>query len=151
MSLRLADAHDLDHILRMSERFHEVSPYGDCDFSRDRCIEFFDQYLSGDRQDIIIILAEDPHPYGMIVGVRSRLPFSESTVCTELAWWVDEDKRGKESIMLLRAYEEWSRRVDSDLTVVAMLNDLTDLTEFYKKNGYHEAEKSFVRKTNGSN
>ena len=143
--LRLAEHKDLGDCLRMAKAFHTQSPYSDQEFSQQKAEEIFYQYLEDGGKNIIFILAEDDKPYGMIIGIKGELPFSRSTVCTELAWWVDEDKRGKESLLLFKAYEEWSRRVGGDLKAVAMLDGVTDLSEFYKRQGYRSAEKTYIK------
>lgn len=145
MTLRLANESDRHDCLRMARLFHSKSPYSNQEFSVEKCNEIFDRYLAGGGKDLIFILAEDVNPYGMIIGIRSELPFSKSVVCTELAWWVDEDKRGRESLLLFKAYEEWSRRVGGDLNAVAMLEGVTDLGDFYTRQGYSPAEKTYIK------
>lgn len=100
----------------MARNFHGQSPYKGQEFSEEKCNQIFRKYLSSDKTDLIFILAADEKPFGMIIGMKSELPFSKSTVCTELAWWVDEDKRGtKDSIMMFKAFEDWGKRVSGDI------------------------------------
>lgn len=144
--LRLAEEKDLQDCLRMAKNFHGQSPYKDQEFSEEKCRQIFDKYLSSDKTELIFILATDEKPFGMIIGMKSELPFSKSTVCTELAWWVDEDKRGtKDSILMFKAFEDWGKRVSGDISAVAMLDEVTDLTVFYQRQGYRSAEKTFIK------
>lgn len=144
--LRLAEQKDLQDCIRMAKNFHSSSPYSGQPFSEEKCVRLFNDYLSGDKTSMIIILAEDKTVFGMIIGLKSELPFSTVNVCTELAWWVDEDRRKtKDSILLFKAYEEWSKRVGGSLSAVAMLEGVTDLSLFYEKSGYRPAEKTFVK------
>ncbi len=144
--LRLAEEKDRQACIRMARDFHSSSPYKDLKFDEQRCSELFDKYIEGDKTELIIILAGDT-PFGMIIGFRSCLPFSSEIVCTEVAWWVDEDKRKtRDSFLLFKAYEDWTRRVGAKITQVAMLDEVTDLSGFYTKQGYKRAEQSFVRK-----
>lgn len=146
MSLRLANSGDFDDCLRMARLFHEKSPYGDREFSEEKCSEIFNNYLEDGGRNLIFILAEDRHVFGMIIGLRSELPFSSDVVCTELAWWVDEDRRGsRDSLLLFKAYEDWSRRVGGDIKAVAMLDGVTDLSDFYTRQGYRRAESTYIK------
>jgi hypothetical protein len=149
--IRWAERDDRRACLRMAESFHKESPYSSLSFDRTKCSLLFDKYLEGDRTEIAFLLSGED-PYGMIIGLRGTLPFSSDVVCTELAWWVDHDKRkSRSSLMLFKAYEEWTRRVGSVMTQVAMLPDVTDLSSFYGKQGYAPAETSFVKELrNGS-
>ena len=144
-NLKLATENDWPHVLRMAKSFHETSPYGGLEFSEASCRAMFDKYLKGDRRELIVILAGEI-PYGMIVGYSSSLPFSLDRVAMELAWWVDEDKRGtKESLLLFKAYEDWCVRIDCKIAQMAMLDDVTNLRKFYLKQGYRPAEQSFIK------
>lgn len=144
--LRLANSNDLDTCISMARMFHSESPYKNEEFSEEKITNIFNQYLEDKGLNLIIILACDEKPFGMIIGIKSELPFSTSLVCTELAWWVNPDKRGtKDSLMMFKAYEDWSRRVGGNLMAVAMLDGVTDLSEFYSRQGYRQAEKTYIK------
>lgn len=147
MTLRLAEVKDYPHVLRMARRFHESSPYNGLEFNEDQCRSFFDQYLRGDRRRLVIILAGEI-PYGMIIGHSDSPPFSLDRVASEVAWWVDEDKRGSRgSLLLFKAYQDWALRVGSKITQMAMLDDVTNLEKFYTKQGFRPAERSYIKET----
>ena len=157
MTLRLAEEKDYQDVLRMARAFHEASPYNGLEFNEDQCRDFFRQYLRGDRRRLIIILAgEIPSPqaidpsrvYGMIIGHSDSPPFSLDRVASEVAWWVDEDKRGSRgSLLLFKAYQDWALRVGSKITQMAMLDDVTNLEKFYTKQGFRPAERSYIKET----
>lgn len=150
MSLKLAERQDLSDVLRMARSFHEASPYSNLEFSEARCIEMFERYLVGNKKEFVILLACDERPFGMIIGFANSLPFSLDLVATELAWWVDEDKRRtKDSLLLFKAYEDWAKRIGAKITQMAMLDDVTNLRKFYLKQGYSPAEQSFIKETGG--
>jgi hypothetical protein len=85
----------------------------------------------------------------MIIGFCDSLPFSSDRVAAELAWWVDEDKRGsRDSLLLFKAYEDWALRVGAKIKQMAMLDDVTNLAAFYEKQGYRPAERSYIKEIN---
>ncbi len=130
----------------MFKSFHNASPFKGLEFDEKKVNGIYDAYLKSDKKDIIVIIAEDDKPFGFIVGICESLPFSSDKVAMELAWWVDEDHRGhRDSILLMKAYEDWSVRVGAKMTQMAMLEEVTDLHRFYKKMGYRPAETSYIK------
>lgn len=148
MSLKLAEASDYSEVIRMAQAFHKASPYADLEFSEERCRGLFDHYLRGDRRELVIILAhQEERVFGMIIGFSNSIPFSDEKVAAELAWWVDEDKRKtKDSLLLFKAYEDWALRIGAKISQMAMLDDVTDLSGFYLKQGYTPAERSYIKR-----
>lgn len=148
MSLKLAESKDYPDIIRMAQAFHRASPYVDLEFSEERCRGLFDHYLRGDRRELVIILAhEEERVFGMIIGFANSIPFSNEKVAAELAWWVDEDKRKtKDSLLLFKAYEDWALRIGAKMSQMAMLDDVTNLSGFYLKQGYQPAERSYIKR-----
>lgn len=147
MTLRLATKEDYGDILRMAKNFHRESPYSSLEFSEDASKELFEQYLAGDKTRLIIIVSEmDSKPRGMVIGLSSSPLFSRDKMSTEIAWWMDHEyRKTRDSLLLISAYEDWSKRVGSKITQVAMLDDVTDLSSFYRKHGFKQAERSFIK------
>lgn len=139
--IRLPTEKDFPRILEMAESFHKASPYSNLPFQRTGVREVFDAYLRNPSQCIFIMF-----DHGMIIGITMRPSFSDSLVTTELAWWVDEDHRGtKESLMLMKAYQDWARRIGAKLCQMAMLDEVTNLDKFYRRQGFIPAERSYIK------
>lgn len=145
-SLRLAKDYDFPDIVRMAREFHQASPYKTLAFDEAVLRDLFDQYLLGDKTNLVVILAvEHGVPFGMIVGAANMNLFSRQKVATELVWWVDEEFRGSRlSLRLIQAYEDWATRVGASMVQVAHLDGL-DLSRVYKKWGYRPAEHSHIK------
>lgn len=131
----------------MAESFHGVSPYSGLEFSSETSYGLFKTYLEGDRTRLIIILSEqDRRPRGMVIGMASNPLFSDDLTSTEIAWWMDpEYRRSRDSLLMIEAYEDWSRRVGCKICQVAMLDEVTNLEKFYLKRGFKRAEQSFIK------
>lgn len=147
MTLRLAVPADLPKIIEMARKFQEISPYNSLSFSEELCNNLFEQYLMGDKTSLIIIVSEqDGSPRGMIIGLAAPGLFSEDKMATEIAWWMDLEYRGsRDSLLMIDAYQEWAKRVGSRIVQVAMLDEVTDLSKFYLKRGFKQAERSFIK------
>lgn len=151
MTLRLATEKDEEEVLRMAKAFHEASPYRDLEFDPVASSGLFKAYLDDKTRLIIILSEQEDRPRGMVIGMCSTPLFSSSKMSTEIAWWMDpEFRRTRDSLLLIEAYQDWSRRVGAKIIQVAMLDELTDLSGFYTKKGYRPAERSFIRNSDGS-
>lgn len=144
--LRLADQNDLSDVLRMARRFHEESPYSGMSFSEDRLKDFFSIYLSDPTKVIVILSEQDGRPRGMICGMADSPHFSDEKAATELAWWMDpEYRKSKDSVLLMRAYEDWGRRIGASVTQMALLSSSPDVSKLYEKSGYSLTERTYVK------
>lgn len=145
--LRLATKDDLSEVLRMTEEFHKASPYSDIPYSKKKVIEYFEIFLRDPTKVMVILSIQNEKPRGMIVGLCDSPPFSEVLVTTELAWWMDlEYRNSRDSIHLMRAYEDWGNRVGAGISQMSLLSTSPDLRDFYERSGYQMTEHSYIKK-----
>jgi GNAT superfamily N-acetyltransferase len=139
--IRLAKEEDFPRILEMTESFHRETPYKDLPFNKGGIRDLFDAYLRNPSHVIFLMF-----DHGMIAGMAMEPVFSHALVATELAWWVDhEHRKTQDSIDLMLAYEEWARRIGAKVVQMAMLDEVTNLDRFYRKQGYRPAERSYIK------
>lgn len=145
--LRLATENDVEAVIEMAKRFHDASPYSALEFSPTTSYELFKAYLEGDKTRLVIILSEqDGKPQGMIIGMAAKPLFSDDLMATEIAWWMNpEYRKTRDSLLLIQAYEDWTKRIGCKMTQVAMLDEVTNLEKFYTKRGFKRAEQSFIK------
>lgn len=146
--LRLAEAGDWQDVLRMSKDFHSESPYSDIEFSEKRVREIFDQYLSSDKTEVmVLLLTQGEEVCGTIVSVCSKLPFSEEKAASELIWWVDHEHRSRRgSLSLFRAYEFWCQKVGAQYSSAVSTEGTVQLDKFYERSGYKKAETTYIKR-----
>lgn len=151
-SLRLAESRDWSDVLRMSEDFHRESPYSDIPFSENRVREIFDQYLSSDKTELLVLLLEASGVVcGVIVAVCSQFPFSEAKAASELIWWVDHEHRSRRgSLTLFRAYEFWCKKIGALYSSAISTEGTVQLDNFYQRSGYQKAETTYIRRLHAS-
>lgn len=139
--LKIATKEDKDIIQSLALNFVNTSPYKDV-YSTASIIKLMDQILTGDQTKAIILLHGTD---GMIVGVASDFPYGEFKMATELAWWVNEDKRstgvGKE---LIDAFEYWAKEV-AGCKGITMGSLDQPLDDYYTSRGYTLTERNFVK------
>lgn len=151
MELRLGIERDIEHIVNMCESFAYSSPYRDyVVFSQDKTRETIKALITNPN-GLVLLLVSDDHinkPVGMLLAVSTELLFSSDRMSTEIAWWVDPEYRGKDSIQLLDAYEYWAR-VKKNCKIIQMVClEGFDLSKLYERRGYKRAETMYMKELN---
>lgn len=68
-------------------------------------------------------------------------PFVQSS---EIAWWVNPDKRGN-SLDMIKLYEEWAISKEVKFIEVKSLNIFRETERLYEKLGYEPTETSWIK------
>lgn len=97
-----------------------------------------------------IVLVAGSDPYALLLGIAMPLWFAPRTmVASELAWWVDPDKRGGSAgIRLLRAFENWAEaRGIEHIAMSAIESDLVaSAGPLIERRGYKVVERIYNRR-----
>ena len=83
---------------------------------------------------------------GMIGGLICPDLYDGEIVCHTSFWFVVPTARGRLSIQLLEAFEDWAREVGAKRVVVTHLSSVESLGLLYSRRGYQPLERSYVRK-----
>ncbi len=138
--IKIATLEDYETIKSMADKFIEVSGYKEYSSDEDIRTTILNM-LSAPRTASVIALGDG----GMLAGAVSKFPFGPHFIATEVAWWVDPDKRknglGKE---LLRYFEIWAGVVGCSFVSMVSLDD--ELIKFYEKEGYKLYERACMKK-----
>lgn len=152
IELKLATWDHLPDIMEMAEKFHSASPYRDTEeFDDSRVAEIVIPAIESPIDRIVLILedTEARRAVGMLIALATQSTFSRSKVAGELAWWVNPENRGKDSLKLIDAYLYWAENVAKcDTIQMALLEDETveKVTRVYRRKGFVPAERAFIRK-----
>jgi GNAT superfamily N-acetyltransferase len=131
-------------IMRLVSEFYAASPYSSMSLSPKKVRQIAEGVISGRKEENCIILALDSEgqPRG-ILGAAVLYPLhTEELVASELFLWVEPEYR-KDGMgrWLVKALEEWAKRVGCTHVQIAKIND-TPKDKF----GYVQAETSYIRK-----
>lgn len=131
MSLRLATVEDIPLIKKMADKFISNSPFSK--LKDENTIETLIQnFVNGDKENVLVILYED---IGMLAAIRIPFMFGSIYQASEIAWWVEPDKRGnKAGKALMEAFEFWAKKVGCSLITMGCLTE--EVGKIYAKNGY---------------
>lgn len=139
--MKIATLEDLPTIEKMADNFSKASPYSaltDPETIRNLLVNI----LSGDPSKCIIILSPD---VGFLIGAASPFLFGKQMLGTEIAWWVEEEARGKgEGLKLLEAFEYWATNV-AHCKLISMSSLDKTVEKYYKKNGYKLYERAYMK------
>lgn len=109
LKIRHPDEHDKGALLFMAKAMHIESPrFRGRDFNLDKMNGVVD-FLLGDINSGIFVVEEDGVVTGMIAGIVCEHFFGKDKYVSDLAVYVQPEKRGgSAALRLIRAFEEWS-------------------------------------------
>lgn len=142
MTMRVATSDDFDVILEMAMKFIESTNYKEL-ADQQTIANFVWNLLDLPATEGIVILTEG----GMLAGVIKPFVFGTVKLATEVAWWVDPDKRstgiGK---ALLDTFEYWAEANHCTGVIMVSLDD--QLAKYYEKQGYKVQERTYMKELN---
>lgn len=139
--MKIATVEDLPEIMDFAMKFIAVTGYAD--YSDEATIEQLAKNLITGPQNISIILLKPG--IGMLAGMSSPFVFGPHLIASEVAWWVEPDKRGqKDGEELVDAFEYWAKhKAGCTLITLTSLDD--KVGKFYEKKGYKLHERAYMK------
>jgi len=93
----------------------------------------------------MVAVAEDNEGiYGIIIGILGEHPFLNEVYATELAWYLEEGRRGgTAAIKLLKTFVDWSKYKGATQIVMGDIVPLLDNKDLYERLGFTLVERSY--------
>jgi len=114
-------------------------------FDKVKLNAFFDK-ATNDPTMVIFVSEDTDGLTGFIAGCYTDHPFNGIKAAVELGWFVRKEKRvGTTAMRLVRAFEHWSKDMGAEWTAMSDVAGVKDLSKLYVKNGYHVAERTFMK------
>lgn len=139
--MRIATLDDFNEIKEMSLKF--LSKTGYTEYSDEATIsQLIYNILTGEQNEMIILLKPG---VGMIAGMSTPFVFGPHLLASEIAWWINEDKRGEgDGAELIEAFEYWAKeKAGCKMITLTSLDD--ELGKFYEKKGYKLYERAYMK------
>lgn len=139
--MKIATLEDLPEISTMSMKFMETTGYKD--YSDKLTIDdlIFRLIMSSQNENIIILKPG----VGFLAGMAVPFPFGPHLIASEIAWWIEPDKRGnKDGIELLEAFEYWAKE-KAGCTMISMVCLEEEHSKIYEKKGYKLYERAYMK------
>ncbi len=147
--IRLAEPKDFPSILEMSRTFWKFTQFEE-EFEEDHTLIMIQMaYDHG-----LLAVADDDGVFGFIAAIKAFLLAStKAKAATELAWWVNPQKRGKMTgVKLIRFLESLCIQQDVKyLNMAYMESSMPErVRDLYIHLGYNLEESVFTKVLNGS-
>lgn len=98
--------------------------------------------LTGKQDEMIILLKPG---VGFLAGMRSPFLFGPHYMASEIAWWINEDKRGnKDGADLIEGFEYWAKNV-AGCSLVSLTGLDDNIGKYYEKKGYKLYERAYMK------
>jgi len=139
--VKIATLEDLPEIADMSMKFITTTGYSF--FSDRESIEkLIEALIAGEQNEKIIIFQPG---VGFLAGCATPFLFGPHLLATEIAWWVEPDKRGSGiGAEFLSAFEYWAKeKAGCAMINMVCLDD--KLSKFYEDKGYKLYERAYMK------
>lgn len=136
--IRIATLEDSMKGAKLLLNFHKAAnpPF---DASAAWALALFQEFVNA--EDKIAIIKDG----GILLGGVSKSILGPFMQAYEVAWWVNPDRRGINSIKMLKMYEEWAKIKGASLIEVKSLENFKEVEKLYERSGYSLIEKSWVK------
>src|SRR5687768_8662851 len=130
--MKIATLEDFEEIRQMASRFMETTGY--TEYSNEETISnLINNILTGKQNEMIILLEPG---VGFLAGMASPFPFGPHLIASEIAWWINEDKRKEGAgAALIEAFEYWAKNI-AGCTMITLTSLDDSVGKFYEKKGY---------------
>lgn len=143
-SIRLATEEDIFDILVLAREFSKEAPTTH-KWDRNKTEAFILASIQSPTSTILI-LEEDGEIVGALVGIIHQMYMSQTTLATELGWFVSKDYRGRKgSLLLMKTFEEWAKSNGADYVVMGDISNINVLEKLYTKFGYKRSETVYMK------
>lgn len=148
--IRRATIEDLEAITVLVHNFVHEDNFEEClkgwDVERAQdVIEFFLENPDG----AVFLLVKKGLIVGVLIGYIEQAFFSHVRIAKEIVWYVHGDYRGSmSSFRLIKAYEEWAKRLGASCILLSSLTNVGSLGKAYNRVGYNLFEQSFLKELN---
>ena len=139
--MKVATTEDSQEIVDMAMKFMATTGY--TEYSNEETItQLVNNILTGKQNEMIILLEPG---VGFLAGMSSPFVFGPHLIASEIAWWIEPDKRqngvGAE---LVDAFEYWAKNV-ANCTVITLTSLDDSVGKFYEKKGYALHERAYMK------
>lgn len=139
MAVRKATILDYKRIREMGVNFAKSVPFSK--YITEEKIETLLLSCILESEDRIVLYSPEA---GFLAGFCSPFVYGDVMAATELAWWVEEDKRNtKVGAELIEAFQTWAIEKKCKLLTMICLDD--ELSKYYERKGYVLQERAYVK------
>lgn len=140
--IREAQREDIPRLVELGEEFARLSqPAHGISVSRERIIEFTNDVVDN-TLCVFLVLEVDEIIQGVILGLVSRVFFSEDVALQELVWYV---KKGYSGLQMLKAFEYAAAGRGCTKIIIGNKPAYCDLQRVYERIGFKVLEQQYIK------
>ncbi len=140
MEVRFATVHDRDRVIALLRESHKAAGFT-FSFQAAYAERLFQQHLAS---PMACVLVAGIPAQGLLMAAAYEHPFGAGRIAKETVWFVSPEARGRGSIRMLDAYENWARSVGCVSVGMASLSR-NDVSSLYERRGYNAVETHFMK------
>lgn len=134
----------------IAEESYKQTMYSVDEYDPDHLKNIVDKHLSPDEDTIFLGLFHSEELVGFLAGILVPSLYSPKKAnATEIMWYVKPEHRGKYSLTLVGAFEEWARLRGCKRAVVTSTGQDEKLNQalsrLYKRHGYIVSEVAYAK------
>lgn len=141
--IRLAQIEDANAVIGLAKQFHEASRTT-LPFSYRMADNLFAKCLD-DFNHLCVVLVKGDKIVGFLAAHCGYLHFSTDLVAQEIAWFIEPESRGPESLKMLQLYEAWARERGCKYASMVGLGYDPITQKLYERRGYLAQERHFLK------
>lgn len=142
--IRLATEEDIFDILVLAREFSKEAPVTH-KWDREKTETFIRSSIDSPLSTLFV-LEDSGEIVGALVGLIHQMYMSQTTLATELGWFVSRDYRGRKgSLMLMKSFEKWAKDQGADYVVMGDISKINVLEKLYTKFGYKRSETVYMK------
>jgi GNAT superfamily N-acetyltransferase len=143
--IRRATEDDIPRLVEMGQALAAYASYG-----APYVVERVEAVIRGCMaKGIVLVADQDGNAVGLFLGVKAPIWFSDVEVATEIAMWVEPEKRGSRIVWeLLDAFVQWAKECGVNHASVSdfYVDGSFPVSALYKRRGFYPIEQTYVRR-----
>jgi len=139
---------DFDFVVEKGRELHSRSIYSSSIFPLEKVRNNFNEVIKADPRELIGIksVKDDGSISGIIVLAKLETQFSYEKIAIETFFWTDGNP--KSFLMLIKASEEWARKVGVKTLTLASFDGNQRIRKIYEKKGFKVTGMVFTKDLN---
>lgn len=121
----------------------------DIDLDRETFFAGLADLIERDDADTFLLLNEKDTVVGYMGAICFPSPLGKQRICSEHYWFVSGKNRGRGTLLLLRAVENWAKEKGCNkfiMTASCLASNMHDrLCKFYERIGFQKFETSYIK------
>ena len=143
--VRNATEEDVFDVLVLCNSFSKEGPKSYGKLNSKKTQANLEGMIKADNTEVFV-LEKDDEIVGMLVAMISQHLFSDVTIASELAMYINKENRGGMAFArLIKAYEEWAKVMEVDVICLSDIKEVQDLEKAYNRFGFYKVESSYCK------